>query len=36
VVEFIPNPEQAKVIVKEWLSKNPGFEWRGEWKTATP
>ena len=32
----INSPDQAKDLAKAWLAKNPGFEWRGQWKTPTP
>jgi hypothetical protein len=35
-VGLINSPEHAKELVKAWLAKNPGFEWRGTWKTTIP
>lgn len=31
-VEYISSIEQAKESAKAWLHKNPGYEWRGQWK----
>ena len=35
-VGLISTPDQAKEYARAWLQKNPGFEWRGQWKTPTP
>ena len=35
-VGCIWNDDHAKQVAQDWLSKNPGYVWKGEYRTTVP
>jgi len=35
-VGLITSVDQAKELASAWLAKNPGYEWRGQYRTTIP
>lgn len=35
-VGLISSIDQAKELAGAWLAKNPGYEWRGQYRTTVP
>jgi len=35
-VGLISSVDQAKELAGAWLAKNPGYEWRGQYRTTVP
>ena len=35
-VGLITSVDQAKELAGAWLAKNPGYEWRGQYRTTVP